>query len=152
MSRRPRHTSTKFVTYFQLLDGFKEPGCPVCSLLTHGAEKALDGLMYEQVNDPMTRDRLVASQGFCNWHAWILPRIGNSATGVAIIYKHLLEVALNVLDAARHDSDPAPHGNGGRRPWTRRRREPSAPSWRGEKSEPRAFSASCPAGQSARRY
>ena len=73
----------------------------MCSLLTRGAERALDGLMYEQVNDPVTRERLVASHGFCNWHAWLLPRIANSASGVAIIYRHLLEVALDALEAAR---------------------------------------------------
>jgi hypothetical protein len=66
--------SSKFITYFQLLDAFKKEGCPVCILLEEGAVKALDGLMYEQVNDPFTRDRLLESHGFCNWHAWMLPR------------------------------------------------------------------------------
>ena len=92
--------SSKFLAYFQLLDAFKETGCPVCTRLEQGALKALDGLMYEQVNDPFTRDRLVESHGFCNWHAWMLPGIGNSALGVALIYRHLLEETLNHLQAA----------------------------------------------------
>ncbi len=38
--------SSKFITYFQLLDAFKEPGCPVCTRLEQGALNALDDLMY----------------------------------------------------------------------------------------------------------
>ena len=81
MTRRFRRSSTKCLTYFQLLDAFEEPGCPACSLLACGTQKALDGPLYEQVNDPIARARLVESHGFCNWHAWLLPRIANSAPG-----------------------------------------------------------------------
>jgi hypothetical protein len=98
--------SSKFITYFQLLDAFKEPDCPVCTRLEQGALKALDGLMYEQVNDPFTRDRLVESHGFCNWHAWMLPSIHNSALGVALIYKHLLQETLEHLEAASREVRP----------------------------------------------
>jgi hypothetical protein len=97
MVRRARRTASKFITYFQLLDAMKEPGCPVCSMVERGARKALDGLMYEQVNDPTTRERLAESHGFCNWHAWMLPRIPNSALGAAMIYRHLLDHALDQL-------------------------------------------------------
>ena len=99
-------SSSKFITYFQLLDAFKEPGCPVCTLLEQQALKALDGLMYEQVNDPSTRDRLVESHGFCNWHAWMLPTVHNSALGVALIYRHLLQETLEHLQAADREIRP----------------------------------------------
>jgi hypothetical protein len=99
--------SSKFVTYFDLLEAFARPGCPVCALLEQGARKALDALFYEQVNDPVTRDRLVESHGFCNWHAWMLPDMPNSALGVALIYKHLLQETLEHLQAARRDVRPA---------------------------------------------
>ncbi len=97
---RPPGPSSKYITYFQLLDAFKQEGCPVCARLEEGAAKALDGLMYEQVNDPITRDRLLESHGFCNWHAWMLPSIQNSALGVALIYRHLLEETLTHLQGA----------------------------------------------------
>jgi Family of unknown function (DUF6062) len=100
MVRRAPRSSTKFITYFQLLDAFKEAGCPVCSIVERGALKGLDGLMYEQVNDPVTRERLAESHGFCNWHAWMLPRVPNSALGAAVIYRHLLENTLDRLRAA----------------------------------------------------
>ncbi len=63
-------------------------------MLEQGERKALDALLYEQVNDPFTRDRLVESHGFCNWHAWMLPGVHNSASGVALIYRHLLSETL----------------------------------------------------------
>ncbi len=106
MILRSGNPSSKFLTYFQLLDAFKEPGCPVCTRLEHGALRALDGLMYEQVNDPGTRDRLVESHGFCNWHAWMLPSVHNSASGVAIIYRHLLQETLDHLQTARREARP----------------------------------------------
>lgn len=97
---RPPGPSSKYITYFELLDAFKQEGCPVCARLEEGAAKALDGLMYEQVNDPITRDRLVESHGFCNWHAWMSAGISNSALGVALIYRHLLEETLAHLQGA----------------------------------------------------
>ncbi len=106
MILRSAGPSSKFITYFQLLDAFKEAGCPVCSLVERGALRALDGLMYEQVNDPFTRDRLLESQGFCNWHAWMLPSVRNSALGVALIYRHLLGETLGRLQATMRGSHP----------------------------------------------
>jgi hypothetical protein len=104
--------SSKYIAYFQLLEAFKQAGCPVCTRLEHGAIRSLDALMYEQVNDPFTRERLVASHGFCNWHAWMLPGIYNSASGVALIYRHLLQETLERLEVARHGARP-------RRRWRR---------------------------------
>jgi hypothetical protein len=101
MGSRDRKSPAKFLTYFQLLDAFREAGCPVCSIVEQGALKALDGVMYEQVNDPVTRERLVQSHGFCNWHAWLLPRIPSSALGAALIYRHLLQNTLDRLPVPR---------------------------------------------------
>jgi hypothetical protein len=98
--------SSKHIAYFQLLEAFKQPGCPVCTRLEHGAIRSLDALMYEQVNDPFTRERLVASHGFCNWHAWMLPSVPNSASGVALIYRHLLQETLDRLETSRRDAHP----------------------------------------------
>ena len=127
--------SAKHIAYFQLLDAFKQPGCPVCTRLEQGAIRSLDALMYEQVNDPITRERLVESHGFCNWHAWILPGIHNSALGVALIYRHLLQETLDRLQAARRDAHPRTRR---RRVWERltgSRRDPiQMLAWRGRKT------------------
>ncbi len=143
--RSAESPSSKFITYFGLLDAFKEPGCPVCTRLEHGALKALDALMYEQVNDPSTRDRLVESHGFCNWHAWMLPSVRNSASGVAIIYKHLLSETLEHLRLARKETRPRGRWQRLRERLARSGEEMSAVrSWRSKKAR-------CPVCTFARR-
>ena len=135
MTRRSKRSPTKFVTYFHLLDAFKEGGCPACSLLVRGAQRALDSLMYEQVNDPITRDRLVESHGFCNWHAWMLPQIANSGLGTAIIYQHLLQVAREVLEEARQDAAAGRRAPGRRDRFFGTHGAPSPfPEWRRKKT------------------
>jgi hypothetical protein len=94
---RPTGASSKFVTYYELLDAFGKPGCPVCTNLERGSLKALSDMLYEQVTDPTSRRRLVESRGYCNWHAWMLPKVQNSPLGSALIYRHLLMEALEHL-------------------------------------------------------
>jgi hypothetical protein len=91
--------------------------------------------MYEQVNDPITRDRLVESHGFCNWHAWMLPRIANSGLGTAIIYQHLLQVAREVLEEARQDAAAGRRAQGLRDRLFGTHGAPSSfPEWRRKKT------------------
>jgi hypothetical protein len=127
---RPTGGSSKFVTYYELLDAFGNPGCPVCTNLERGSLKALNDLLYEQVTDPASRRRLVESRGYCNWHAWMLPRVQNSPLGAALIYGHLLKEALARLQASRRE---ARGRSGWRRAWERlirRQRDPtSLPEW-----------------------
>lgn len=123
----PRGPSSKFIAYFNLLDAFRVTGCPVCTLLEQKELRAVGALLCEQVNDPFTRDRLVGSHGFCNWHAWMLPGINNSASGVALIYHHHLGPRAGTLLQGRsgprgreHDPRGArrearPPGSGNRR-------------------------------------
>ncbi len=82
---------SKSVSYFELLDAFKEEGCPVCRLLLKWSRLYLDSLFYEYVNDVGVRSRLRDSHGFCNWHTWMAASIDNSQSGIAIIYEHLLK-------------------------------------------------------------
>ena len=101
---RPTGGSSKFVTYYELLDAFGKPGCPVCTNLERGSLKALHDMLYEQVTDPESRRRLVESRGYCNWHAWMLPRVQNSPLGAALIYGHLLAEALARLQSSRREA------------------------------------------------
>ena len=48
---RPTGGSSKFVTYYELLDAFEKPGCPVCTNLERGSLKALNDMLYEQMTD-----------------------------------------------------------------------------------------------------
>ena len=133
--RGQRAPSSKFMAYFQLLDSFKQPGCPVCIRLEDGSLKALDGLMYEQVNDPFTRERLVASHGFCNWHAWMIPRVQSGALGAVLICRHLLEETLSQLAMARQEARPRGLWQRLCEPLTRSREEQSGMlAWRRRKT------------------
>jgi hypothetical protein len=82
---------SKHLTYFHLLEALKSPGCPLCALMHENSRRYLDSLFYECVNDPGVRAKLVRSRGFCNWHAWLSTEIHCANTGIAVIYKDLLE-------------------------------------------------------------
>lgn len=80
----------KFLSYFDLWDALKKPGCPICTLVERHSFLFLNGLLYERVNDPGTRVELRKSLGFCNWHAWKALEVGNCALGLGIIYEDIL--------------------------------------------------------------
>jgi len=75
---------------------FAEPGCPLCRLLSQKERRSLESLLWEQVNDPMTADRLAAARGFCWEHTWALVPAGaavHSHLGVAILLERILRDA-----------------------------------------------------------
>jgi plasmid stability protein len=80
----------RFIGYFRLVDACALAGCPVCRSLEEDGRRHLDAIMYEQVNDPDTRQRLHGSWGFCNAHAWMLLEIASAASGAAILYEDVI--------------------------------------------------------------
>lgn len=98
---QPPKQPTKFIAYFELRDACAEEGCPVCTLLVRFSGRTMDHFMYERVTDPGCREELLASRGFCNWHAWMLPKIHHSASGTAVIHEHLLKDALGTIEGLR---------------------------------------------------
>ncbi len=92
-----------FLSYFDVLEACALPGCPFCQLSEKVVNRYLDALMYEQVNDPYTREMLHRSFGFCNEHAWRLPDTGAGAPlGVALIYRDLIGRIADELHSARY--------------------------------------------------
>jgi hypothetical protein len=51
----------------------------------------LDILIYENVNDPQTRDAVVAARGYCNGHSWQLRATSGAAFGTALMYRDVLQ-------------------------------------------------------------
>jgi hypothetical protein len=90
--------------------------CAICHVSVEAVEKYLWTFLYEGVNDPWFREVFIDARGFCPVHAWRLPAFHNSATGVAIVYRHLLQ---EFLDAFASQTERAAVGSGGRRwrPW-----------------------------------
>jgi hypothetical protein len=87
----------KWIDYFDLIDSFKIPGCPLCNRIKGLSWKFLDNLFYERVTDVWTRVKLRKAKGFCNWHAWMSTEIPNSNSGIAMIYKDLLDAEITPL-------------------------------------------------------
>jgi hypothetical protein len=88
----------KFIGFFRLIDACEGTGCPICRCLEADTRQYLETLIYERVTDPETRARLLASWGFCNWHAWMLSATGDSAFGSAILAEDLLRVVMRRLE------------------------------------------------------
>jgi hypothetical protein len=84
--------------YYELIEAFSQPGCPVCRQVQGALERFLSHLFYESVTDPAVRHRLRRSLGFCQRHSWLLvdARLGD-ALGMAIIYHDLLGSLLKHL-------------------------------------------------------
>ena len=80
----------KHITYFNLLDAFKESGCFICTLIKKSVHKSMDDFLYEQVNDPGVRKNIKESFGFCNRHIWQLQKFGDGF-GISIVYKDLAQ-------------------------------------------------------------
>ena len=83
----------KHQSYFNVLDALKEK-CPICFLVKKTIHKAMDDFLYESVNDPDVREKIIISSGFCNRHSWTLQKLGDGF-GQAIIYNDLVSKVLN---------------------------------------------------------
>jgi len=87
----------KHITYFNLLDAFKESGCAICTLIKKSIHKSMDDFLYEQVNDPGVRKDIKESFGFCNRHIWQLQKFGDGF-GISIVYKELAQLINKKLE------------------------------------------------------
>ena len=80
----------------------RQPGCPLCRLQREAEARYLENLLWENVNDPATREQWAAGLGFCSRHAWQLQRLEarryGDGLGNAILYEDLLQRILPVLE------------------------------------------------------
>jgi len=84
----------------------------------------MDSLFYEYVNDRGVRERLRASHGFCNWHAWMATTIEHCQSGIALLYEHLLQDQIVSLRAFRNSVRPWSWLSWLRAAWQTLRRRP----------------------------
>ncbi len=96
---------TRPLSYYDILDACKEPGCPFCRLGQDAVERHLDSVIYDSVNSISLRATLRKARGYCHEHAWQLPLAGGSAPlGIAIIYRDILNTLNKELDSASYKS------------------------------------------------
>ncbi|WP_322800808.1 DUF6062 family protein [Thermoflexus sp.] len=86
-----------------LKHAMRQPGCPLCRLQREAEARYLENLLWENVNDPATREQWAAGLGFCGRHAWQLQRLEarryGDGLGNAILYEDLLQRVIPVLEA-----------------------------------------------------
>jgi hypothetical protein len=80
---------SKHFSYFRVLEALREPGCALCRLGGTAANRFLDSLLYEYVNDTGMRRMLVEAHGFCPNHSNALVA-RHDALGTSILYKAIL--------------------------------------------------------------
>ncbi len=82
--------TTRHQPYYDLLEAAQAGGCPLCRLARRSADRYLDILSYENINDVGVRERLRASRGLCRRHADHLLGELHDGLGTAILYRDLL--------------------------------------------------------------
>jgi hypothetical protein len=77
----------------------------VCTLVQRAGARYIEGTFNESILDPVIRQKLVESSGFCFEHTWLSINLKLSdALGHAIIFQDLLKKATNIL--LDHGMDP----------------------------------------------
>jgi hypothetical protein len=87
-------------------DALEQEICPICFLGNEAEYRYLDTLLYEHINDGITRNELEKSRGFCTYHTHRLLEVGGYGVHakVAIIYKDLVDAIadeVRTLDEGR---------------------------------------------------
>lgn len=89
----------------ELVAALGRPGCALCRLLDDTAERFVDAVLFEMVNDLSVREELNAARGFCRRHAPLLVRTG-SALGAATMIQGVVKTLLRELDAGGIETQP----------------------------------------------
>ena len=86
---------------YDLLDAFKEDGCPICRLGLHSVAHYIESINYDSVGDQGIRAQLRKSLGYCNLHAyqWLHAAF---ILGTANIYRDVVRVIRDDLQARSH--------------------------------------------------
>lgn len=91
---------SRYIPYYDdIVAAMATPGCAFCALQLRAAERYIDALLWESVNDPRIRREVASARGFCNTHAWLLVRPGGALSS-AIIYKDVVQTAARIVRAA----------------------------------------------------
>src|SRR4030042_2293803 len=86
--------------YTNLLDAFKQPGCPVCQLERSAVDGYLDNLFQSNLKDLEVRQGLRESLGLCREHSWQMldSKFGDALT-FSLVYHEILLSAIHGLQS-----------------------------------------------------
>ena len=86
--------------YTDLLDAFKQPGCPVCRLERSAVDSYLDNLFQSNLKDIEVSQSLRESLGLCREHSYQMldSKFGDALT-FSLIYHEILQSAIHGLQS-----------------------------------------------------
>jgi len=76
---------------WEIEQALTQEGCCICRVSLKGIQRYLDGLLYENVNDPGVRQHTTAALGFCNRHAWQMRAMNGGSLGLALLHRDALK-------------------------------------------------------------
>jgi hypothetical protein len=94
----PEPVVQKHLLYHACREALLSGQCPVCRLVAAGTQQRLRHLFHESVNDPLVRESLRGSLGYCARHAQMAAG-ASDACGIAILYRDILSRVLRRLEA-----------------------------------------------------
>jgi hypothetical protein len=83
---------------WELDQALRQNACPICWISQKSIQRFLDGLLYENVNDPGIRRHVTAALGFCNRHAWQMRAMYGASLGIALLHRDALKQWQNQID------------------------------------------------------
>ncbi|OGF51144.1 MAG: hypothetical protein A2044_08200 [Candidatus Firestonebacteria bacterium GWA2_43_8] len=86
----------KHTTYYDIIDSFKEKGCPICFLVDRSVNAFFKSFLMEFVLNHNLTQKLNKSKGFCERHGFSLIKHGDSLA-TAITYNVLMDDLLAEL-------------------------------------------------------
>jgi hypothetical protein len=85
-------------TIFEFRLACQKGGCPICYLVQRLGARYIEGTLNESLLDPVVRQKLLGSHGFCYEHTWRSIDLKLSdALGHAILFHDLIKDARNKL-------------------------------------------------------
>jgi hypothetical protein len=89
---------SKSFSYYNLLESFKQDGCPICILLQKTIDGYFESLLYENVNDPFVRKEIKNSFGYCKKHSIQIEKVAERSFqdfGLSIIIEDLANTLMH---------------------------------------------------------
>lgn len=96
---------SRTMSFYDLRDVLAQPDCAICRLTAEAADRYLESLLWENVNDPEVRHDIRQARGFCHEHSWRLAR-HRASLGATIITNDVLRDVLRVMEDAHFQTLP----------------------------------------------
>ncbi|MDR1636938.1 MAG: DUF6062 family protein [Treponema sp.] len=80
----------RHINFFEMEKACEKPGCPLCRIVAHRAERYIDNMLFEHVSDRGFRKAHRLAGGFCDYHSRNLVSF-RDGLAVAIMGRDILE-------------------------------------------------------------